>query len=83
MSDFGKELINTNVDNETLKQEILARITKIKSPLFNVDVNIDEILIIKIQFKDVTEIFEIFDVTPESVDVTLHKINDFVKGLSL
>lgn len=81
MNDFGKELINVNVDEETLKQEIISRIQTIDDPTFSVSVNTDEILTIKVQFKDVTEIFEIFEVTPESVDVTLHKINDFVKGL--
>lgn len=83
MNDFGKELINVNVDEETLKQEIISRIQTIDDPTFSVSVNTDEILTIKVQFKDVTEIFEIFEVTPESVDVTLHKINDFVKELTI
>lgn len=83
MNDFGKELINVNVDEETLKQEIISRIQTIDDPTFSVSVNTDEILTIKVQFKDVTEIFEIFEVTPESVDVTLHKINVFVKELTI
>lgn len=83
MNDFGKELINVNVDEETLKQEIISRIQTIDDPTFSVSVNTDEILTIKVQFKDATEIFEIFEVTTESVDVTLHKINDFVKGLTI
>lgn len=83
MNDFGKELINVNVDEETLKQEIISRIQTIDDPTFSVSVNTDEILTIKVQFKDVTEIFEIFEVTPESADVTLHKINVFVKELTI
>lgn len=81
MSDFGKELVNVNVDEETLKQEIISRITTIDDPTFGIKVNIGEIFSIIVQFKDVTETFEIFEVTPESIDVTLHKINDFVKEL--
>lgn len=83
MNDFGKELINVNVDEETLKQEIISKIQTIDDSTFSVSVNIDEILTIKVKFNDVTEVFEIFEVTPESVDVTLHKINDFVKGLTI
>lgn len=83
MNDFGKELINVNVDEETLKQEIISKIQTIDDPTFSVSVNTDEILTINVQFKDVTEVFEIFEVTPESVDVTLHKINDFVKELTI
>lgn len=81
MNNFGKELINVNVDIETLKQEIISKIETIDDPTFGVSVNTDEIFKIMVQFKDVTEVFEIFEVTPESVDVTLHKINEFVKGL--
>lgn len=83
MNDFGKKLINVNVDEETLKQEIISKIQTIDDPTFSVSVNTDEILTINVQFKDVTEVFEIFEVTPESVDVTLHKINDFVKELTI
>lgn len=83
MNDFGKELINVNVDEETLKQEIISKIQTIDDPTFSVSVNTDEILTINVQFKDLTEVFEIFEVTPESVDVTLHKINDFVKELTI
>lgn len=81
MSDFGRELVNVNVDEETLKQEIISRITSIDNPTFGIKVNTGEIFSITVQFKDVTETFEIFEVTPESIDVTLHKINDFVKEL--
>lgn len=83
MNDFGKKLINVNVDEETLKQEIISKIQTIDDPTFSVSVNTDEILTINVKFKDVTEVFEIFEVTPESVDVTLHKINDFVKELTI
>lgn len=83
MNDFGKELINVNVDEETLKQEIISKIQTIDDPTFSVSVNTDEILTINVQFKNVTEVFEIFEATPESVDVTLHKINDFVKELTI
>lgn len=82
MSDFGRELVNVNVDEETLKQEIISRITTIDDPTFGIKVNIGEIFSITVQFKDVTETFEIFEVTPESIDVTLHKINDFVKEVT-
>lgn len=82
MSDFGKELININVDNETLRNEIISRITPIDDPTFDIKVNTDEVFSITVQFKDVTETFEIFEVTSESIDVTLHKINEFVKGVT-
>lgn len=81
MNDFKKELIDTNVDSETLKQSIISKIQTIDDPSFNVTVSTDEVLKIMVQFKDITETFEIFDVIPESVDITLNKINEFVKGL--
>lgn len=81
MSDFGKELINTNVDIETIKKEIISKIIVIKSPEFNVSIEVDEIFKIIVTFGEKVETFEVFDITPEVLDVTIAKINEYVRGL--
>lgn len=81
MNDFKKELIDPNVAFEKLKSEIESRIIKIKSPLFKIAIEFDEILKVIISMNSESRVFEIFDVTPETLDVTINKINEYVRGL--
>ena len=80
-SDFNKELIDTNVDLEILKEEITSRINKLDDPMFNVSVKTTELLQITVATHDKTTTFDVFDVTPEALDVTLKKINEYVEGI--
>lgn len=81
-NDFNKELIDTNVDLETLKNQIVSRINKIENdPMFNVSVKTTELLQITISSKERTTTFDVFDVTPEALDTTLNKINQYVEGI--
>ena len=80
-SDFNKELIDTNVDLETLKEEITSRINKLDDPMFNVSIKTTELLQITVATQDKTTTFDVFDVTPEAIDVTLKKINEYVEGI--
>lgn len=79
--EFNKELINTNVDMEMLKKDIISKIIIIKSPEFNISIEDEEIFKIIVTFKDKVEEFPIFEVTSETLDVTIKKINEYVKGL--
>lgn len=81
MNDFKKELIDPNVAFEKLKSEIESRIIKIKSPLFKIAIEFDGILKVIISMNSESRVFEIFDVTPETLDVTINKINEYVRGL--
>ena len=67
-NDFNKELINTDVDIETLKEEIISRINKLDDPMFNVSVKTTELLQITVATQDKTTTFDVFEVTPESLD---------------
>lgn len=80
-SDFNKDLINTNVDIETLKEEIISRINKLDDPMFNVSVKTAELLQITVATQDKTTTFDVFDVTPEALDTTLTRINEYVEGI--
>ena len=80
-SDFNKDLINTNVDIETLKEEIISRINKLDDPMFNVSVKTTELLQITLATQDKTTTFDVFDVTPEALDTTLTRINEYVEGI--
>ena len=80
-SDFNKDLINTNVDIETLKEEIISRINKLDDPMFNVSVKTTELLQITVATQDKTTTFDVFDVTPEALDNTLTRINEYVEGI--
>ncbi len=80
-SDFNKDLINTNVDIETLKEEIISRINKLDDPMFNVSVKTTELLQITVATQDKTTTFDVFDVTPEALDTTLTRINEYVEGI--
>lgn len=79
-SDFNKELIDTNVDLETLKEEIISRINKLDDPMFNISVKTTELLQITVATQERTTTFDVFDVTPEALDTTLTKINEYVEG---
>ncbi len=80
-SDFNKDLINTNVDIETLKEEIISRINKLDDPMFNVSVKTTELLQITVATQDKITTFDVFDVTPEALDTTLTRINEYVEGI--
>ena len=80
-NDFNKELINTDVDIETLKEEIISRINKLDDPMFNVSVKTTELLQITVATQDKTTTFDVFDVTPESLDTALTRINEYVEGI--
>ena len=80
-NDFNKELINTDVDIETLKEEIISRINKLDDPMFNVSVKTTELLQITVATQDKTTTFDVFDVTPEALDTTLTRINEYVEGI--
>jgi hypothetical protein len=80
-SNFNKDLINTNVDIETLKEEIISRINKLDDPMFNVSVKTTELLQITVATQDKTTTFDVFDVTPEALDTTLTRINEYVEGI--
>lgn len=80
-NDFNKELINTDVDIETLKEEIISRINKLDDPMFNVSVKTTELLQITVATQDKTTTFDVFEVTPESLDTALTKINEYVEGI--
>ncbi len=80
-SDFNKDLINTNVDIETLKEKIISRINKLDDPMFNVSVKTTELLQITVATQDKTTTFDVFDVTPEALDTTLTRINEYVEGI--
>lgn len=80
-SDFNKDLINTNVDIETLKEEIISRINKLDDPMFNVSVKTTELLQITVATQDKNTTFDVFDVTPEALDTTLTRINEYVEGI--
>lgn len=80
-SDFNKDLINTNVDIETLKEEIISRINKLDDPMFNVSVKTTELLQITVATQDKTATFDVFDVTPEALDTILTRINEYVEGI--
>lgn len=80
-SDFNKDLINTNVDIETLKEEIISRINKLDDSMFNVSVKATELLQITVATQDKTTTFDVFDVTPEALDTTLTRINEYVEGI--
>ena len=80
-NDFNKELINTDVDLETLKEEIISRINKLDDPMFNVSVKTTELLQITVATQDKTTTFDVFDVTPEVLDTTITKINEYVEGI--
>lgn len=80
-SDFNKDLINTNVDIETLKEEIISRINKLDDSMFNVSVKTTELLQITVATQDKTTTFDVFDVTPEALDTTLTRINEYVEGI--
>lgn len=80
-SDFNKDLINTNVDIETLKEEIISRINKLDDPMFNVSVKTTELLQITVATQDKTTTFDVFDATPEALDTTLTRINEYVEGI--
>ncbi len=80
-SDFNKDLINTNVDIETLKEEIISRINKLDDPMFNVSVKTTELLQVTVATQDKTTTFDVFDVTPEALDTTLTRINEYVEGI--
>ena len=80
-SDFNKDLINTNVDIETLKEEIISRINKLDDPMFNVSVKTTELLQITVATQNKTTTFDVFDVTPEALDTTLTRINEYVEGI--
>lgn len=78
---FNKELINVNVSNDELIESITSNIIKIKSPSFKVEVEMDEILKIIVTFKEVEQEFEVFEVTPEAIDVAITKVNEYIRGL--
>lgn len=80
-NDFNKELINTDVDIETLKEEIISRINKLDDPMFNVSVKTTELLQITVATQDKTTTFNVFEVTPESLDTALTRINEYVEGI--
>lgn len=80
-NDFNKELINTDVDIETLKEEIISRINKLDDPMFNVSVKTTELLQITVSTQDKTTTFDVFEVTPESLDTALTRINEYVEGI--
>lgn len=80
-NDFNKELINTDVDIETLKEEIISRINKLDDPMFNVSVKTIELLQITVATQDKTTTFDVFEVTPESLDTALTRINEYVEGI--
>ena len=80
-SDFNKDLINTNVDIETLKEKIISRINKLDDSMFNVSVKTTELLQITVATQDKTTTFDVFDVTPEALDTTLTRINEYVEGI--
>lgn len=80
-NDFNKDLINTNVDIETLKEEIISRINKLDDPMFNVSVKTTELLQITVATQDKNAMFDVFDVTPEALDTTLTRINEYVEGI--
>lgn len=80
-SDFNKDLINTNVDIETLKEEIISRINKLDDPMYNVSVKTTELLQITVATQDKTTTFDVFDVTPEALDTILTRINGYVEGI--
>ena len=80
-NDFNKELINTDVDIETLKEEIISRINKLDDPMFNVLVKTTELLQITVATQDKTTTFDVFEVTPESLDTALTRINEYVEGI--
>lgn len=79
--DFNKELINTDIDLETLKEEIISRINKLEDPMFNVSVKTTELLQITVVTQNKTTTFEVFDVTPEALDTTLKRINEYVEEI--
>lgn len=79
--DFNKELIDTNVDIETLKEEIISRINKIDDPMFNVSVKTTELLQITVATRERATTFDVFDVTPEALDTALTKVNEYVEGI--
>lgn len=78
---FNKELINVNVSNDELIESITSNIIKIKSPSFKVEVEMDEILKIIVTFKEEKQEFEVFEVTPEAIDVAITKVNEYIRGL--
>lgn len=80
-NDFNKELINTDVDIKTLKEEIISRINKLDDPMFNVSVKTTELLQITVSTQDKTTTFDVFEVTPESLDTALTRINEYVEGI--
>lgn len=80
-NDFNKELINTDVDIKTLKEEIISRINKLDDPMFNVSVKTTELLQITVATQDKTTTFDVFEVTPESLDTALTRINEYVEGI--
>ena len=80
-NDFNKELINTDVDIETLKEEIISRINKLDDPMFNVSVKTTELLQITVATQDKITTFDVFEVTPESLDTALTRINEYVEGI--
>lgn len=80
-NDFNNELINTDVDIETLKEEIISRINKLDDPMFNVSVKTTELLQITVATQDKTTTFDVFEVTPESLDTALTRINEYVEGI--
>lgn len=80
-NDFNKELINTDVDIETLKEEIISRINKLDDQMFNVSVKTTELLQITVATQDKTTTFDVFEVTPESLDTALTRINEYVEGI--
>ncbi len=80
---FNKQLADISIlnDSKKLEEYILSKILKIKSPLFNVKVEQEEILKIIVSYDDKKECFEIFDVTPEALDVTIEKVNKYVEEI--
>ena len=49
--------------------------------MFNVSVKTTELLQITVATQDKTTTFDVFDVTPEALDVTLKKVNEYVEGI--
>ena len=80
---FNKQLADMSIINDYKKLEeyILSKIIRINSPLFDIKVEQEEILKIIVSFDDKKECFEIFDVTPEALDVTIEKVNKYVEEI--
>lgn len=80
MNDFGKQLININVDEETLKQAIISQIEKNDNSTFNIQYFKEgQHLKITIQSEQHAATFEIYNLTSEALEIVLQNINKYIK----